>query len=244
MERRNQYRIELGEKSTVEVSIHVEDRPLMVGRLHDVSAEGAGVVLPNLAGAPLAVGQNAELVLVGRTIVKPLRVSAIVSHHRIEGTGPEAVQRYGFDFTDKEGFDELLIAQDLHVLFNRRRARRIQPDPEEPIEVHLEDEDRGKSESARVVDLSTGGVGIQVTPKAGPRFAEGERVSVSLRLPGGSEDLRLEGKVLHRSEATGGGTRYGIEFDRVRTPRFAEQQALLARYVDRCLRQLLKAGAR
>ncbi|MCI0586231.1 MAG: hypothetical protein L0323_05265, partial [Planctomycetes bacterium] len=77
MDRRNKYRIELGGKSTVEVSILVEDRPLMVGRLHDVSAEGAGVVLPNLANAPLAVGQRAELVLVGTTIVKPLRVSAV-----------------------------------------------------------------------------------------------------------------------------------------------------------------------
>ncbi|HEU5394656.1 MAG TPA: PilZ domain-containing protein, partial [Candidatus Methylomirabilis sp.] len=141
------------------------------------------------------------------------------------------------------GFDELLIAQDLHVLFNRRKTRRVEPDPEEPVEALLEDEVRGKSGSARVVDLSTAGVGLHVTSKVDSRFAEVEKVRVALRLPGTAEDLRFEGNVRHRSEATGGGMRYGIEFDRVATPRFAEQQALLARYVARCLRQLLKAGA-
>ncbi|MGH7150296.1 MAG: PilZ domain-containing protein, partial [Planctomycetota bacterium] len=213
MERRNQYRIELGERSTVEVSILVGDRPLMVGRLHDVSAEGAGVILPSLASAPLSVGQHAELVFVGTTIIKPLRVSAVVSHHRVEGRGAEAVQHYGFDFTNMDGFDELLIAQDLHILFNRRKTRRVEPDPEEPIEALLEDEVHGKSGSARVVDLSTDGVGIHVTSKVDSRFAEVERVRVALRLPGASEDVRLEGNVRHRSEASGGGVRYGIEFD-------------------------------
>ena len=244
MERRSQYRIELGEKSTVEVSILVKNRPLMVGRLHDVSAEGAGVVLPSLATAPLAVGEEAELVFVGTTIVKPLRVSAVLAHHRIEGRGAEAVQHFGFDFTNKDGFDELLIAQDLHVLFNRRKTRRVEPDPEEPVEALLEDEVRGKSGSARVVDLSTSGVGLHVTSKVDSRFAEVEKVRVALRLPGMTEDLRLEGNVRHRSETTGGGMRYGIEFDRVRTPRFAEQQAVLVRYVAGCLRQLLKTGAK
>ncbi len=243
MDRRNKYRIELGGKSTVEVSILVEDRPLMVGRLHDVSAEGAGVVLPNLANAPLAVGQRAELVLVGTTIVKPLRVSAVVRHLRIEGSGAEAVQHYGFDFTNQEGFDELLIAQDLHILFNRRKSRRVEPDPQEPIGAFLEDVVRGKSGPARVLDLSTGGVGLLLTREVDLLFGQVERVRLALRLPRATEDLHLEGIVRRRAEEDGG-VRYGIEFDPERTPRFVEKQAVLAKYVVGCLRQLLKAGAR
>lgn len=243
MDRRTVYRIELGENSTVAVSILVEDRPLMVDRLHDVSAEGAGVVLPGLASAPLSVGQRADLVLVGTTIVKPLRVSAVVRHHRVEGSGPGAVQLYGFDFTNKEGFDEFLIAQDLHILFNRRKSRRVEPDPEEPIQVLLEDAVRGKSAPARVLDISTGGVGLLLTPEVDPRFAEVEKVRVALRLPGATEDLRLEGNVRRRSEEIGG-VRYGIQFDPDQTAHFGEQQVLLAKYVVRCLRHLLKTGAR
>ncbi len=243
MDRRNMYRIELGEESTVEVSILAENRPLMVGRLHDVSAEGAGVVLPSLASAPLAVGQRAELVLVGTTIVKPLRVSAVVRHLRVEGSGAGAVQHYGFDFTNKEGFDELLIAQDLHILFNRRKSRRVEPDPEEPIQALLEDAVPGKSGPARVLDLSTGGVGLLLTREVDRLFAGVEGVRVGLRLPGATEELRHEGTVRRRAEETGG-VRYGIQFDPERTPRFVEKQAHLARYVIRCLRQVLNAGAR
>ncbi|HET6204896.1 MAG TPA: PilZ domain-containing protein [Planctomycetota bacterium] len=242
METKSMYRIELGMKSNVEVSIMAEGRPLLVGRLHDVSAEGAGVVLPNLTSAPLSVGQKAMLVFVGANIVRPLRVSAVVKQRRTEGIGAEAVDHYGFDFTDKEGIDEFLIAQDLHILFNRRRTRRVQPDVAAPIEVLLEDGVSGKSAAGQLLDLSTAGVGLLVTPKVDSRFAGVDCLRLAFRLPEHAEELRLEGTIRYRAREAGG-VRYGVEFDGVRTERFREKQAVLEKYVARCLRALLKCGA-
>lgn len=239
MERRSQYRVDLGEETKIEVTVLAGESPPIVARLLNVSADGVAVRIQPEAGRPLSVGLKAQLVFTGARFIKPLTVSAIV-RNRLDERGP---QRYGFEFTEKEGFDESVVAQALYTLFNRREACRIQPDRSRSIEVFLEGSPDGRRAVATLVDISVTGLAVLVGPQVELAMTEVGRLKLSFHLPKGREPVRLEGLVQNRT-LVGTNVRYGIKFEPHLSTNFEAQRALIHGYVisrqEEILRQVMR----
>ncbi|MEN0064286.1 MAG: PilZ domain-containing protein [Myxococcota bacterium] len=116
---------------------------------------------------------------------------------------------------------------------DRRSAIRVSPGGSEAIEVWLTSDRADSAEpiAASVVDVSVGGLLIEMKAGHEPTtpFTQAE---FQILLPGDSWPLVLNGQVRHRTRVTRETVRYGVEFDRRRSPAFTEQMTRMAEYVE------------
>ena len=211
-DRREQYRVDVGENERLEVSVQTSGRPPFSGQAADLSVDGAGLRLlslsfPQSAGPVLGVGEETQLTLTFAGLERGVVFSARVTH-RADGKNS---RRYGFQFTDRGQLEEQVWPA-LYRFFNRRAIYRVEPAPSHPVEVTLERGADGTSVRVPLVDISAGGMGLRVPADAEAAFAESDRIRVSTRLPGGGEPLNLTAIIRSRRLA-GAEIHYGLEFD-------------------------------
>ena len=234
MDRRKHYRVEPAEGDDLQVSFAKPGAPPVPGLVLDVSAGGVMVQLA-LAGCPdLAMGEEVELSFVADRFKRPLAVSARVVHRRDEGSS----RRYGLQFTDRQQLENQ-VATELFRLFNRRKTYRVEPDPDVPIEVTLEQRHAGVQVHAQVKDISVGGLGVRVPADVLAALGTSDRVKVAISLPGRQDPVVLIGNICHRRVA-GEEIHYGIEFDLEQSEDPKRQQNAITDYVMKRQRATLR----
>lgn len=176
------------------------------GRVTDVwhAVDGVRVAAAfPLDGAPLLpVGRAGELAFhrpdLGQSVVALGKVA-----YRNEG---DDVRSYHFLFGER-------TRQTLAGLLEPRRAQRVQPDPDEPVEVTLVLEGAtAKAIIGAARDVSTSGIGIDIPWEHEAVLATCAALHVRLRVPGSDEQLEFRCRVRNRALGQGA-IIYGLEFD-------------------------------
>ena len=209
MDQRDQYRVDIGGSSVLQVGLVAAGGVSIVGRIADISVRGVSLVLsahrgPQEGGRALEMGEEVQLRFPSTLLNKPLTASARVKDRTEEGDS----LRYGFEFTDPAQFEYRLWPA-FRELFNRRRAVRVVPHDELPVEV--------MPGAARAVfgllDISTLGLAVRVPIEAEPALRATDRIRLSFPLPGWQPPVDVEGIVRSRVLLPGADVRYGAEFD-------------------------------
>ncbi len=238
IDRRAQYRVDLGDSTDLAVTIPNPQGSPFSGQLLDVSGSGAGARFA-LPDCPiLALGEDVELIFTSKQLKDPVRVTARVQNR----TEEEGARRYGFGFLEGEQLDAELPSV-LRKLFNRRKALRVAPDPGMPVAVVLEGEGGGMRAEARLANLSTIGAGVAIDPESESAFADTSRIAISLSLPDSRDPIRLIAHIRHR-RLVAAEILYGLEFDPELSKDFTRQQDQITKYVMERQRALLRTEAR
>ncbi len=227
MDQRDQYRVDIGGSSVLQVGLVAAGGVSIVGRIADISVRGVSLVLsahrgPQEGGRALRMGEEVQLRFPSTLLNKPLTASARVKDRTEEGDS----LRYGFEFTDPAQFEYRLWPA-LRRLFNRRQAFRVAPHHELPVEI--------TPGAARAVfpllDISTRGLAVRVPIEAEPALRATDRIRLSFGLPGRQPTVDVDGIVRSRVLLPGADVRYGAEFDLQRTSNPDAVQSAIGEYV-------------
>jgi len=250
-DRRKQYRIYVPQERVVEIVL-LEPEHDQPGRMLDAASNGLGVVFPRKSVPNLRSGQNVTAKISMAALSRSLLTQLVTRSRFDEGRSV----RYGFEFADPGKFFGQLD-RSLWRLFNQRRAFRVQPDPDESIEVGLTWEAgsapaqvelpqpvdvalkwKGGSAAAQMIDVSVIGIGLIVDAQT--TLSEKAQLTVSFALPEHDSAMQFEGVVRNR-RPQGDSVRYGMEFvGRESDRRFTAQQKVISDYVMRRQRQMLR----
>ncbi|MDF1837435.1 MAG: PilZ domain-containing protein [Planctomycetota bacterium] len=121
---------------------------------------------------------------------------------------------YRFAYTLTPEFQSK-IPEDLWVLFPSRASHRVQPSADAPVQVSLGRVDGGETFEARVVDISTSGVGLAVDRDTENHLHTQRAIRIHFQFPGLPKDentTTIFGKVMHRRMERSE-LRYGVSFD-------------------------------
>jgi len=140
---------------------------------------------------------------------------------------------YRLDFVSPDAFFRR-VDPSIWRYFNRRRAFRVVPGRNEPSEVTVNWE--GGSAEARMVDLSTGGMGLAITPAQ--QLPATTPVRVTFYVRESNSPIRFNGIARHQKES-GGELRCGIQFIEEQDPRFEAMRDDVAAHVMRRQREML-----
>jgi len=174
---RRQYRVQKQAGAPLEATILTADGRRAVGECADLSVGGAGVTLPQTKNLDIAEGTKVRLLVQHRSRASGVEAAAeIVSVSHIGTT-----VRYGLRF---ESIAEVVQQVDSFYArwFNRRRSQRVMPDFTSKVTSSVRWSDGELS--ARVHDISMGGVGILATLEQVAALKDKGRVELSLTLPG------------------------------------------------------------
>ncbi len=228
MERRKQYRVEIGQGSDLEVAVRASGGSSVLGGLIDVSIVEETVRFVSLrfsmpVGLPLKIGDDVELVFTPSLLKDPVVVSARV----VNRVDDEGSRRYGFEFTDRQQLMKQ-ISPVLFKLFDRRVSDRVAPADDSPVKVTVEGGLRRLR--ARMVDISATGVRVRAPLEAESTLGDTNRVTVFLYLPDCRPPLVFAGIIRNR-RLIEGEICYGIEFDLERSENPRLQQDAVNLYV-------------
>lgn len=241
MERRTQYRVGGdGFDDTVQVylSATTDGRGRIEADLADLSVSGAQVRCIIEARVPTHVGGEMTLWVVDRPSRLEVALRGRVVHRREE----LSKRVFGLKFLDPRVAEGLLVPP-LSRLFNKRAAFRVVP--EAPVEVTVVPprETRVPIEVGLLVDLSSGGLGVDLAGSFEVAMTSHDRVEVLFRLPGLESPVALPGRVRHRSLRPDGTVRYGIMFNEPDTATYRSFDAILG-YVARRQKEMTDAWVR
>jgi hypothetical protein len=197
----------------------LEDHSSHHGKLLGVKDGYARVKLDRDSLHKLTGEKNAQLLLFG---------TGIGGEHKAIGSIVRATTReLLFSYDDPSAFRELL-EQGAGKLFNRRRAYRITPSPQAPVQVTIQ-RPTGLL-IVKTVNVSAQGLAILVDRKVANSFAGDTAVKLTIQLPETPTALGFVAKVQHVIDA-GKHFLVGLMFDPGQTPRFAISQDALTSYV-------------
>lgn len=199
--------------------------------LGDLDVSGCTVRLQNESPLHLGVGEELEISLVHRQLIHEIRLRARLSSRRED----VARRHLSFKFLDQDAANGLTHPE-LARLFNRRGALRVRPGASEAIAVKIfpRREGRGTFELAPLVDISTGGLAVDVTASFEQRLRNEDLVEVLFRLPTREQAVSGVGRIRHRCLRPDGRVRYGVMFQNPDDLAFRPTyEAILAYVVDR-----------
>ena len=250
-DRRKQYRIYVPDDQLIEVVL-LEPKHDQPGRMLDVVRNGLGASFPRKSAPVLRVGQKVRTKINMAALSGSLDAE-LVTRNRVD---ERRLVRYGFKFADAGEFFSQLDRSLWH-LFSQRRAFRVQPGPDESIEVDLTWEAgsapaqvepqqpvgvelkwKGGSARARMIDVSVIGIGLIVDAQT--TLPEEAQLTVSFILPEHDSAMQFDGVVRNR-RPQGDSMRYGMEYVGKESDRhFRAQQKVISTYVMRRQRQMLR----
>ncbi len=224
----------------LEVTVTTATGDAFLGTLVELSAEDTEASFPRDSAPALPIGSTATLTFNAPWLLAPIEVSAQVLL-RVEAG---AMRRYRYRL--KFESDELRkrLAREASRVQNQRTANRVKPAPGESIAVALDlpaangssesttDETHDVSVTGYLKDISTGGIGVVLDPKAENVFAATELVETCFAVPPSCEPLTLLGWIRHR-RPDGDRVCYGIEFDTELSDNFTSQLDQIIQYIVR-----------
>lgn len=228
-EKRRQYRTP--GQGELEIEVIRDGSTKFSGKVVDISAQGVSLSFsaeeePNI--------ELREIVLLKVTSTF-LEKSIVVPSMVIRREELEEGWTYGIEFIDWLG----LLAQlppALAEMFNRRGDYRVEPIPEDPIQVTLEA--LPLRVNAWLRDISIVGLSAFIPSNLETVFRKVRKAQVSFNLPRLGKKLKFQGRILHR-HLTESGVCYGIVFVEETTRAFQENQQLLAQYIQARKKEIL-----
>ena len=230
--RRQQYRVS-GRRDKLQAYIVSGDREVPI-RLLDTSFGGAGFV-PTV-GLNIKPGDTVTLRFMAPEMALPASVRSVIKDRAPLGTDI----RYGAEFVDPGSLHRRLPSR-LLGLFNRRKAFRVTPDSSKPIQARIRRMEGDVVLGLPIICLSVAGCAMMAKRKEDQMLMAGDAVELSFAIPETDNVVVFVGNVRYGTKQRGG-TRYGIEFDRFKSPVFSQQQKALSRYVMTQQRKILDAG--
>lgn len=204
------------------------------GRITDISASGMGLLFDEQSDPGCNTGESISLRLKSPFMKKPLSVPSQVVHIRDGRSG----QIYGFGFLDWMGLRSSL-PHDLAAVFNQRGDYRVDPDPDQPIDVVVTGIDVYFEVEAQMRDISSSGMSFRAVSLAECVLRKSRNVTVSFSLPDVPEALSFVARICHRDLA-GGHINYGLFFLEDETEGFAEQRETVLEYITARRREALE----
>ncbi|MCA9493816.1 MAG: PilZ domain-containing protein [Myxococcales bacterium] len=199
--------------------------------LGDLTVHGCSVRLQNESPLHLGVGEELEIGLAHRQLVHEIKLRAMLTARRED----IARRHLHLRFLDQDAANGLTHPE-LARLFNRRTALRVQPPSDTPIAVKVfpPRESGAVFELAPLVDVSTGGLAIDVSIAFERGLRNQDQIEVLFRLPHSEQALSAVARVRHRCLRPDGRVRYGLMFLAVDTLAFRPTyEAILAYVVER-----------
>jgi len=228
-EKRRQYRIP--GQGELEIEVLKDGSAQFPGTVVDISAQGVSL------GFSVEEDPNTELreIVLLKITSTYLEKSIVVPSMIIRREELEDGRVYGIEFIDWLGLlAQLPIA--LAEMFNRRGDYRVEPNPEDPIQVTLEA--LPLRVNAWLRDISVVGLSAIIPSNLETVFRKVRKALVSFNLPHLGKKLKFQGRILHRN-LTERGVCYGIVFRGEKTRAFQENQQLLAQYIQERKKEIL-----
>ena len=237
--RRKQYRVtarfdELVQLELLGPKVHARNV-----QLQDLSAGGAGVVLPKSTQGMLRMRDRIELRLSSPKLQDgPVTMFARICH--LDERLPRP--RVGLAF---ESWREhrALLDSDLRELFNEREAFRVEPG-RDPIITEVSTMNRRVRLMGRIRDISVLGFGLELPLEAAERLKSGTTVSLRFTFPGGNRVIHAPSQIRFlRVDMAGRRTISGLRMaEGIRVD--PKDRREIARYVMSRQRELLRMGVR
>ncbi|MEM1449699.1 MAG: PilZ domain-containing protein [Planctomycetota bacterium] len=199
---------------------------------HAVDGVRVGVAFARRDAPVLPVGRAGELAFFRSDIARFVTALGKVAY-RAEGDDQRI---YHFLFGEK-------TRQSLAPLLEPRRAHRVHPDPDFPIEVSLPLGGNDSDVMGQARDISTTGVGIEVPWEHEASLSKRDVVVLRVRLPGSTTELEFATKIRNRSLGQGAIV-YGFEFDLTGVAVDDPRQVAIRSYVSLRTAELERAQER
>ena len=177
------------------------------------------VVLDDSRDFVLALGGEAELELDPDHEQGRVRLRGRVLQHRV---GRDA----GWYVLEIDELDRPLLGAGS----NRRQHQRARPGLTAPVAARLASADGAQAREVTVKPRSEGGAGLIVRPPEDLELLAGPRLRVELQLTADEPPLSLVAQLVFRRQS-GSMLHYGVAFDGLATPGFAEIRERLAAWV-------------
>ncbi|MEQ1566916.1 MAG: PilZ domain-containing protein [Myxococcota bacterium] len=236
MERRRHPRIHLDANGGVDIVLSATDQSWRLpAELIDLSAGGANVRVKAEVPFTLTVGGPMTVWIADAATGIELPIGAKMLHRR-EEVGGRVV---GLQWTDLRSVGGLL--QPLFGRkFNRRGAFRVAPSrAESPLAVTLvaPPELRCPPTACAIVDISTGGIGVDAPLSFETDLQGRDTVQCLFRLPTASNMVIAAGRLVHRT-LRGENVRYGLMFLHTEEDEFRPVHEAILNYVIKRQREL------
>ena len=207
----------------------------VAGDVLDVSLKGAAVRIALEHDPTFAIGERVNLTLDSDTLGSATIQATVRARSELSG-----FRRFDFAFPNPDTLRRQLNAKFMRF-FNERKAFRIEPSPETPIDVHMTSETY--QTTGRLRDLSADGVGIIVDGESERRLARVVDVGITFALPGHARPVSFQASIRKRFRLDGtDGVCYGFSWD-PEVSDFSTHQQRVIDYVMVRQRELLQTRA-
>ena len=237
--RRTQYRVTARFDKLVQIELVGPKVHASNVILQDLSAGGAGIILPRSTSGMFRLRDRIELRLSSPKLKDgPVTMFARICH--LDESQPKP--RVGLAF---ESWREhrALLDSDLRELFNEREAFRVEPG-RSPIITEVTTPDRRVRLTGRMRDISVLGFGLDLPLEAAERLQTGRMVSLRFTLPNSKGVIRAPAQIRFlRADFAGRRTISGLRMaDGIQVD--PKHRREIARYVMTRQRELLRMGLR
>lgn len=223
--------------SGAEVLLGAGDGPECRGRVHRFQGQLTEVWVPRGESSCLPIGAGVEL----RLDLPGLR-GRLTCRSTVEGrTDTGSTSRYELRLP-RLGEPGGAVTAALGAVFNRRGSWRVRPEPLAHVPVCLRAPDRPLAVRGPLADISSGGLAVRLDADVEERFADVDRVWVSLQLPETDEPVRL-GAAIRSRRLCGRQVRYGLQFDESAGPWASPSLRSILGYVMQRQRDTLRPAA-
>lgn len=214
-ERRQHYRVSPSTEREVRVAIRTSQGAEHFVGLIDISAGGVALACRAVDAPPVSLMDAVTIVFDSDRLGSPLEIESQVRHVQLSDDDVNIM--YGVRFLGWTGQRDSLTPK-LRSLFNEREAVRVDPREDEDIEVELSISGKAKITSGMLRDISVLGVGVWVNTDDGPLLEEGSKLTLTLRLPDGQDDIEFDAEIRHM-QPLGEHARLGVEIQEGDTAR-------------------------
>jgi c-di-GMP-binding flagellar brake protein YcgR len=235
MERRRQYRVSAEGGHEIFLS-GLAGEWKVPAELVNLTAGGAQLRVSVEHQFPAAVARSLTVWLCDRGSGIELPIEAKLVHRREEG----ANRVLGVSFLDLRTLGGLLHPM-LGKIFNRRAALRVSPSRLEGrigITVVAPPSTSLPQEEGLLIDLSTGGLAMDVPLTFEEGLAGQDTVDVHFRLPATPGPLSTAARIVHRTLRNDGVVRYGVQFLHTEEESFKSTRDAILGYVIRRQREM------
>lgn len=227
----------MGGDKPVEIFLSAMDGDWRVpADLGNISAGGAQVKVPVEEPLLASVGKTLTLWLIDHASGIELPIEARLVHRGEQG----AIRVLGLEFVDLRTVGSLLHPV-IGKMFNRRGAFRVVSSKAEgplPITLLAPPDLNVPLQVGAMVDVSTGGMAVDVPLAFEDSLSGRETVECLFRLPAQPQSSAASGRILHRTLRADNTVRYGIQFQNTDDTAFRRTHDALLGYVIRRQREM------
>ncbi len=209
---------------TIEVEVLPTPGATARGTLQGIDPESVRVRFANAQAPALCIARGAELRFYSKPGQAPFSVRASTCF-RSDGEGQ---REYGFSFPDRDTVRKHLMPY-LFGAQNRRSFVRVRPALGSPIQVALEARANSSRLTGKLIDISEGGMAVQIRPDDEDAFVDVVRGAVEFRLPG--ETVQRMAVLIRQRRLVGTTVQFGLSFEADESRLFEEQRRAIWKYV-------------